>query len=153
LADLGEEGLPVLLTARKDEDLRVSRRAAAALVRVGEPAVPALVEALPRGGARGEGILVQIGAPAVPALGKVRRGKEKPAHAARVLGAMGSRARPAVPALGALLLDGKAAEPARVAAARALGQIGPEQPEGPPEQLTLDPVLSGLTAALAGPPA
>src|SRR5262249_7281741 len=42
LAEQGEAGLPILFAARKDADVRVYRRAALGLVKVGGPAVPGL---------------------------------------------------------------------------------------------------------------
>src|SRR5437016_5855471 len=68
LADLGSAGLPVLLEARKDADVRAHRRAAAALVRLGAEAAEPLVKDLPRGGERVEVILVRLGPAALPAL-------------------------------------------------------------------------------------
>jgi HEAT repeat protein len=152
LAGLGEPGLTVLLEARKDSDIRAHRRAAAALVRLGPDAAGPLVKAL-RGGGRVEVILVRMGPPAIPALESALREKESAESAARVLGAMGRRARPAVAALAALLQDLRARDDARAAAAWALGQVGPENLDGPSEQLTVDPVIGALTAALSGPPA
>jgi HEAT repeat protein len=153
LADLGSTGLPVLLEARKDGDVRAHRRAAAGLVRLGADAAEPLVKDLPRGGERVEVILVRLGPAALPALEQALREPATAPHAARVLGHMGSRARPAVGALTALLLDGSAAEEARAAAAQALGAIGPEEPDAPPERLALDPVIGPLTGALSGPSA
>src|SRR4051794_30216693 len=49
LVALGDAGLPVLLAARKDGDLRAHRRAVGGLVRLGAVSAAALVEALPVG--------------------------------------------------------------------------------------------------------
>lgn len=146
LADLGEQGLPILLKARKDSDVRAHRRAALGLVKVGAPAVPGLIEALPRGGDRVEVILARIGKPAVPELSKSLRDRERARQAARVLGAIGEPAREAMPALAALLADSDAAEDARAEAAWAIGAIGPAPSETP---VIGDPVVLTLTAALA----
>src|SRR5207237_6375124 len=124
LAGLGEPGLAVLLQARKDSDIRAHRRAAAALARLGDAAAP-LVASLRRGGQRVEVILVRMGPPAIPALERALRERETAAAAARVLGLMGARARPAVSSLAALLQDSQAKDAARAAAARAPGPTGP----------------------------
>jgi HEAT repeat protein len=153
LVGLESKGLPVLLEARKSNFIRVHRRAAQGLVQLGSGAAEPLVAALPRGGERVLMILVRTGPAAVPALEEALREGESAPYAARVLGAMGPRARPAVGALTALLLDGKAKDEARAASAEALGRIGPEEPDGPPERLAIDPVIGPLTAALSGPSA
>ena len=122
LADLGEPGLAGLLEARRDSDLRAHRRAVAALVHIGAPAVPGLVAALERAGSRVEMALVCIGGPALPELEKALASPERARAAARVLGAMGERARPAVSALLGLLQDtGARRRGARAEAAVALG--------------------------------
>jgi HEAT repeat protein len=148
LVDLGEPALPILLEARKESDLRAHRRAVFALVSIGPPAVPGLVAALDRGGARVETALVRIGAPALPELETALASPTRARHTARVLGAMGDRARPAASALVGLLQDAGAGEEARAEAAAALGQIGPEKTatgDGPD-------VAGVLAVALAGPP-
>jgi HEAT repeat protein len=150
LAGLGKPGLDVLLQARQDSDIRAHRRAAAALAGLPDAAGP-LVEALPRGGPRIEVVLVRLGEAALPALERALQDGELAEPAAGVLSGMGPRARPAVPALAALLQDQNAKEEARAAAARALGRIGPEDPAGQPEQLAIDPVIGALTSVLSGP--
>jgi HEAT repeat protein len=147
LGDLGEPALPVLLEARKDADLRAHRRAVGALVRLGPVAAPPLVALLDRGGARVETALVRLGPDALPALERALGEVTRATAAARLLGAMGERARPAVPALLGLLQDAQAREEARAEAALALAQIRPETgaPAGD------DPPIAALTAALSAP--
>jgi HEAT repeat protein len=151
LADLGKPALPVLLEARKDADLRAHRRAVRALVRLGGAAAPDLVSLLDRGGARVETVLVRMGPPALPALEKALGQAERAPAAARVLGGMGERARPAVPAVVGLLQDSGASEGSRAAAALALGQIGPEKTADSAPVKEGDPIVDALTAALSGP--
>jgi HEAT repeat protein len=149
LADLGEPGLSVLLEARKDSDLRAHRRAARALSLMGAPAAQELTALLERGGARVETALVRMGPAALPALEKALSQPEQARAAARVLGGMGERARPAVGALIGLLQDRSAKEEARAEAAFALAMIGPEKAAGPAPIPEGDPVLGALTAALS----
>jgi HEAT repeat protein len=140
LAEMGDEGVPILLAARKDADVRVYRRAALGLVKVSAPAVPGLIGSLPRAGDRAELILVRIGKPAIPALEKALQDPERARSAARALGGMGARPD-SVPALTELLLDRSADPEARAEAATALGMIG-----------RVGEVVSALSAALSGPP-
>jgi HEAT repeat protein len=148
LAELGEPAVPVLLTARKDSDLRAHRRAVSALVHIGAPAVPGLVAVLDRGGARVETALVRIGVAALPELEKALTSPTRARPAARVLGAMGERAWPAASALVGLLQDAGAGEEARAEAAAALAQIGPAvAPAGDAPD-----VAGALAVALVGPP-
>jgi HEAT repeat protein len=126
LAQMGDFGLEVLLTARESNDIRVHRRAARAMVSFGEKAVPPLVKALPRARARAEVILVAIGEPAIPALEEALANDDTAPSAARVLGMMGERASSARPALMGVVQDVKRKDDARAEAAWALGQLGPD---------------------------
>jgi HEAT repeat protein len=146
LAGLGDVGLPVLMAARKDADLRAHRQAVRGLVKLGSKAAPALVEALPAGGERAATALVRIGPEAVPALVQRLRDPEKAAPVTRVLAGMGPRARPAMSALMAALQDRQGKAEVRAEAARALGLIGPENSKGGGE--VFDPLPVALASAL-----
>jgi HEAT repeat protein len=152
LAAMGEPGLGALLEARKDSDIRVHRRAVAGLVRVGAPAVPGLLAALPSGRDRAQTALVRIGEPAVPALVEALRDPALALSVIPVLGALGPGARAAVPDLIGVLQDRQSKADLRIRAARALGAIGPvpgseEGPGKPPEEP--DPASAALAGALA----
>ena len=76
-----------------------------------------------------EKALIELGAPAVPALVEMLQAREADprASAAYVLGMIGAKAGAAGPALGRLARSGPT--PVRIAACVALGQIGPAAPD------------------------
>jgi HEAT repeat protein len=147
LRSQGESALPVLLEARKSTNLRAHRRAIELLIAAGAPAVEPLIDQLSHAGARVELALVRLGPRAIPGLEKALGGPNG-YHAARVLGLIGTRAVPAIPALVGLVQDGGADRVTRVAAIHSLGRIGAELG---PEALTRpdNPVVGALVAALA----
>jgi HEAT repeat protein len=140
LEKVGEMATPSLLAARRRGDIRLYRRCAAVLVRIGTPAAKGLVEALQENPEeqRIEVPLVRLGKIAVPALRDALNDDGVAEAAARVLGAMGASAVDAVPDLIALLQKKQISIGARREAARALGRIG----EPPAE------VVPALIAAL-----
>ncbi len=90
LAHAGGDAVPVLLEARGKADIRLHRRAAAVLVRIGAPAAPGLVAALKDGpNERVETALVRMGPEAVPTLMDALKDEKTGKEAARVLGLMG----------------------------------------------------------------
>ncbi len=127
LATMGDVGLEVLLRARESDDIRVHRRAARALASLGEKAVPALVKALPRAGARAEVILLAIGAKAVPALEEALAKDTSAPAAARAIGKLGPRGEAARSTLIGVVQDASRDEKARAEAAFALGLLGPDE--------------------------
>ncbi|HTU93994.1 MAG TPA: HEAT repeat domain-containing protein [Gemmataceae bacterium] len=141
LADAGAESVPVLLDACQQGEIRLHRRAAAVLVRIGGPAAPALAAAL-KDKARQQRIevaLVRLGSAAVPALREALTEEKSGEAAAHVLGLIGPRAADAVPDLIALLNRRQAVAALRSEAAFALGRIG--EPAGD--------IVPALIAALA----
>lgn len=96
-----------LRVVRAFRDWGVRETAADALARIGDAAVPSLVETLED------------------------PDREVRAQAARALARMGPRAEPAIPALIAALNDSD--KEVRMGAARALGQIGPAAAEAVPD--------------------
>lgn len=96
-----------LRVMRAFRDWGVRETAADALARIGDAAVPSLVETLQD------------------------PDREVRAQAARALARMGPRAEPAIPALIAALKDSD--KEVRMGAARALGQIGPPAAEAVPD--------------------
>jgi HEAT repeat protein len=139
LVRVGADAVPVLLEARTSADIRLHRRAVAALIRIGAPAASGLVAALKDGANhRAETALVRLGPAATPALIDALKDEKVSQDAARVLGLMGARATDAVPALIELLKDRHAAGSLRAAAAETLGLIG--TPEGD--------IVAALLAAL-----
>lgn len=117
-ADSAEPKAKVVRPAKPDEAARlrvmrafrdwgVRETAADALARIGDAAVPSLVETLQD------------------------PDREVRAQAARALARMGPRAEPAIPALIAALNDSD--KEVRMGAARALGQIGPAAAEAVPD--------------------
>jgi HEAT repeat protein len=128
LANIGPDAVDPLVASLTDPALRVP--ALAALAELGpkaKGAVPALVPLLRDKG--GEPIrvpvrtaLVKIGEEAVPALAATLTEKD-PDQACQVLGAIGAKAKPAVPAIALLLKDPM--PQMRIRAAVTLAQIGP----------------------------
>jgi HEAT repeat protein len=119
-----EAAVPVLVRQMLDRDYPVGRSALQALVRIGDPALPELMRALPRAGESGTKRLVlvlkAIGARAV---GPLRQTLDHPkaevrAAAARALGELGRTAQAAVPRLEEALHD--PAKTVRLNAAEAL---------------------------------
>jgi HEAT repeat protein len=137
--------LPALVEGMRSDLPRVSRAAAALLVRVGRPAVPALVELLADWEAEATRlaafhILAQLGpsaAEAAPALAAVVASGEPPFRqaAAEALARLGAAAAPAVPDLIRALSDWS--PPARQWAARALAAVGPAAGHAVPTLLGL----------------
>ena len=155
--------IPALIDGLRNELPRVSRAATALLLRVGRPAVPALVELL--AGWEKEAhrtvalrILEQFGpsaAEAAPALADLLgdSAMEVRLAAAEVLAKVGAGARPAVPALIRTLSDWSPA--VRRSAARALAGVGPAAAHAVPTLLGLladydDGVRDACAAALGG---
>jgi len=133
-APLSGDVIRAVAARLNDRDLQVRWQAASALERLGSaaaPAVPALVEALPRGCKHvHSGIidaLASIGRAAVPALVQVLGSESELlcVDAAQALGRMGETALPAAPSLVRALTDERAR--VRFAAAVALRQIEPAE--------------------------
>jgi HEAT repeat protein len=126
LEHLGDKAVPAVLDARENGDIRLHRRAAAVLVRIGAPAAPGLVAALKDNPKeqRIEVTLVRLGKAAVPALREVLSDEKQAESAAHVLGLIGPPAAEAVPDLIALLQRRSFPTAAREEAAFALGRIG-----------------------------
>lgn len=125
-AQAGGASVPILLDARERGDIRLHRRAAAVLVRIGAPAAPGLVAALedkPKE-QRIEVALVRLGPVAVPALREALHDEKGEEGAAHVLGLIGARAADAVPDLLTVLQRPQAPASVRSEAAFALGRIG-----------------------------
>ncbi len=140
LRDAGSEAVPVLLDACEQGSIRLHRRAAAVLIRLGAPAAPALVAAL-KDKARQERVeitLVRLGPAAVPALRDALTEEIGGEAAAHILGLIGPRAADAVADLIAVLNRRQAPTALRSRAAFALGRIG--EPSGT--------IVSALIAAL-----
>jgi len=126
LLDAGSEAVPVLLDACEQGSLRLYRRAAAVLIRLGAPAAPALAAALKDKARqeRVEVILVRLGPAAVPALRDALTEETSGEAAAHILGLIGPRAVDAVPDLIAVLNRRQAPTALRSQAVFALGRIG-----------------------------
>jgi HEAT repeat protein len=125
LAHAGADAVPVLLEAREKGEIRLHRRAAAVLVRIGAPAAPGLVGGLKDGpNDRVEVALVRMGPNAVPALVDALKEEKKAREAARVLGLMGPRGAAGAPALIETLKKPRGFAGLREEAAAALGRIG-----------------------------
>ncbi|MGH7169678.1 MAG: HEAT repeat domain-containing protein [Gemmataceae bacterium] len=126
LVQAGAEAVPILLDAREHGDIRLHRRAVAALVRIGAPAAPGLVSALKDKPSeqRIEVAVVRLGPAAVPALREALQVERGGAAAAHVLGLIGPSAAEAVPDLIAILQRQKIPAAFRGEAAFALGRIG-----------------------------
>jgi HEAT repeat protein len=120
------EGMVRLRTIRAFREWGVRETAADALARIGDAAVPALIDTLHD------------------------PDHEIRAQAARALARMGNKAGPAVPALVAALDDPN--RDVRQGAARALGQIGPDAEEAVPALVTAlkDPRNKPVTKAVEG---
>lgn len=145
LAALGEGGLPVLLRARTEDDMRVHRLAALGLVLVGEKAAAPVAEVLGKAGPRAEVVLARIGKPAVPALvALLARKGNATRRAAHVLGAIGPDAKAALRPLTEVVEDEERNLKERADAVQAIGLIGPEQ-------LDDGDLQSLITAARRGP--
>ena len=132
LGKIGAAAIPVLQEALRDPDDRVRSCAAWAFNTMGpaaREAVPLLVEKLAEGKYVREGAssaLASIGPAAVPALLKALE-HEKPTvreGVAEALGAMGAKAREAVPSMAAVL-EREASPDVRFALSRSFGKIGP----------------------------
>src|ERR1700730_16453617 len=100
------DAIPALIEALADEDAWARDWASTALGKIGKAAVPALLEALKDGQARGQAprALGEIGAPAAaatPALTEFLKGEDLALQlvAAEALGKIGPSAQAAVPAL------------------------------------------------------
>ena len=120
-----EEKIESLIEKLKNPNPAVCLKAEQALVKIGTPAVPALIEALDDGIWSGPGTatsaLSRIGSPAVPALIETFWGGDSNVHAKAVI-ALTQIGVPAVPALRETLKDGDAK--VRSWAVFALGKIG-----------------------------
>ncbi len=140
LADAGVQAVPVLVEACGQEDIRLHRRAAAVLIRIGTPAASGVVDALKNKflGQRIEVVLVRLVPAAVPALREALGDDKTGEAAAHVLGLIGPRADDAVPDLIALLQRKQSPTGPRSEAAFALGHIG--EPAGD--------IVKALSAAL-----
>jgi HEAT repeat protein len=126
LVGAGGAAVPSLLEARTADDMRLHRRVAAVLVRIGAPAAPGLVAALKDKPDEQRIVvpLVRMGSAAVPALVEALKQEGGNKEAATVLGLIGPRAADAVPALMEVLKDRHTPADRREAAAFALGRIG-----------------------------
>jgi HEAT repeat protein len=144
LAEAGVESVPIVLDAFLQGDLRLHRRAAAVLLRLGAPAAPGLVAALKDKvqAQRVEAVLVRLGPAAVPALREALREEKGCEAAAHLLGLIGPRAADAVADLIAVLKRRQVPATLRSEAAFALGRIG--EPAGD--------IVPALTAALRDGP-
>ncbi|MFT5129112.1 MAG: HEAT repeat protein [Rhodothermales bacterium] len=120
-----EQAVPALIAIQMRHGDGITHESTAALGRIGLPAIPALIEALPNPlGGRASSSLARMGAAAIPGLlpamshqaPAIRRG------IAEALREMGPQAQSATPALIAALGDGDAA--VRAASASALEAIG-----------------------------
>lgn len=126
LVSVGPDAVPILLEAYEHGDIRLHRRAAAALVRIGANSAPGLIAAL-KGKPKEQRIevaLVRLGSAAVPALREALNEDRSGEAAAHVLGLIGSPASAAVPDLIAVLERQQAPAAFRGEAAFALGRIG-----------------------------
>lgn len=128
-----------LIADLRGADSGKSGQANLALIRIGEPAVPELIEMLRGEDPRLRGIAASTlwgmgpkGKAAVPALAETLSDKDPALRtaAAMALESMGAEARDAVPALARVLADHD--NHTRQAAVRALGAIGPAAREALP---------------------
>ena len=101
-----DESIVTPIEQLRDPNVEVRFQAADALVAIGEPAVPALIDELDgswpyEGYTSASGVLARIGEPAIPALIEALDDKELLTRhgAIHALGKMGKSAGPAVPAL------------------------------------------------------
>ncbi len=134
-----QAALPALLKAINDEDRQISTSALAAIAALGpeaREAIPVLIEAMDSRKVRGRDrrqvvlrsafALSRIGAASVPPLIEAVKQDDMGLRigGARALGGLGQQAKDAVPALVALLPDGR--DPIRDEVIAALGLIGPD---------------------------
>jgi HEAT repeat protein len=125
LAKIGEPAIPALVEAL-DQNWAIDEAATEALAKIGEPAIPALIKRLNFSSAAAEA-LSKIGEPAMPALLEAIKDPNDNVRmrAAKALGGMGPKAKQAIPALIKALDDSFGR--VRDAAADALGDIGSEE--------------------------
>jgi HEAT repeat protein len=141
LTGSGNEAVPVLLDACEQGGIRLHRRAAAVLVRLGAAAAPGLASVLKNKAQqqRVEVILVRLGPAAVPSLREALVEETGGEAAAHVLGLIGSRAAAAVPDLIAVLKRREARRAFRGQVTFALGRIGE------PSDAIIPPLIAALT--------
>jgi HEAT repeat protein len=157
------QALPALIEGLRSSPPWISREAAALLVRIGRPAVPALVELLADWEQDSHRlaslrILEQLGpsaGEAAPALAQILEGPDRDFRqvAAEVLARIGAAATPAVPALIRRLSDWSPG--VRQLAARTLGAVGTPAAHAVPALLGLlsdwdEGVRQATVAALSG---
>jgi HEAT repeat protein len=148
LVQAGVESVPVLIDACERGDVRLHRRAAAVLVRLGPLGAPGLAAALEEKALhqRVAVALVRLGSAAVPTLRQAlseEKGSEASAH---VLGLIGPAAVAAVPDLIAILKRSESPTASRREAAFALGRIG--EPADRRDAATAGDIVPALIVAL-----